>query len=280
MAVGVLALGSWAHAQVTVQVVLDRKEFVPNESLVVAVRVTNRSGQKLSLGDNNDWLAFSVEALDGAVISQTSTPPVRGPFTIESSQVATKRVNLAPCFDLSVPRAYQVTATVKVWNQQFSSRPARFNIIRGSTLWSQEFGVPGSAGGKGPPEMRKYVLEEAAYPKSSRLYARVTDAEGTRVFRVVPIAPMVSFSHPEVQIDRASDLHVLHQTGARAFSYCVVDPNGQVLIRRIYEYTNTRPTLRVNRAGQIIVVGGARLVTAADIPQPHTSTNPSPPHQP
>ena len=54
-----------ASAQVTVDVVLDQEQFLPSESLPVAVRITNRSGQPLHLGADTNWLTFSVESVSG-----------------------------------------------------------------------------------------------------------------------------------------------------------------------------------------------------------------------
>ena len=47
-----------APAQVTVDVVLDQEQFLPTETMPVAVRITNRSGQPLHLGADADWLTF------------------------------------------------------------------------------------------------------------------------------------------------------------------------------------------------------------------------------
>ena len=65
------ALGLWllllaatlspVSAQVTVELTPEQEQFLPAESLVVAVRITNRSGQNLRLGQGEDWLTFSVE---------------------------------------------------------------------------------------------------------------------------------------------------------------------------------------------------------------------------
>ncbi|MHB8523043.1 MAG: hypothetical protein ACYDH9_20120 [Limisphaerales bacterium] len=261
-------------AQVKVAVALDQEQYMPNESLVAIVRVTNLSGQKLQLGKDAGWLKFFIEAQDGEVVAKMAEVPVRGEFLLESSQVATKRVDLVPYYDLSIARRYRVSAVVKVaqWDQEFASEPKEFDIIHGTKFWEQEFGVPNSAAGaNGRPEMRKYIVSEATYLKRLRLYVRVTDPTETRVFRVLPISSMVSFSRPEVQVDRLSNLHVLHQTGARAFSYCVVNPDGDVITRETHEYTNTRPTLRVGQDGKISVSGGERRVTQADIPPPNAS---------
>ena len=50
-----------ASAQVTVDVLLDQEQYLPNEAMPVAVRITNRSGQPLHLGAEADWLTFSVQ---------------------------------------------------------------------------------------------------------------------------------------------------------------------------------------------------------------------------
>jgi hypothetical protein len=51
-----------------------------------------------------------------------------------------------------------------------------------------------------------------------KLYVRVTDDSGNRVFGIFPLGPMLTFSTPEKQIDKESHLHVLYQTGARALT--------------------------------------------------------------
>ena len=90
-----------APAQVSVEVVLDQEQFLPSESVPVAVRITNRSGQTLHFGADANWLTFSVESADGFVVIKNSDVPVSGEFDLDSSQMATKRVDLAPYFVLS-----------------------------------------------------------------------------------------------------------------------------------------------------------------------------------
>ena len=99
-----------------------------------------------------------------------------------------------------------------------------------------------------------------------KLYVRVTDQSESRIIRVFPVGPLISFSSPEHQIDQSSNLHVLYQTGAKSFNYSVVTPGGQLLVRETYEYTDTRPGLRVDRQGRIFITGGARRVSADDLP--------------
>src|SRR5262245_32607085 len=80
-----------AVAQVTVEVVTEQDKFLPAESLPVAVRVVNRTGRTLHLGDQPDWLTFAVEGRDGFVVEKTGEVPVDGAFKLESGEVVTRR---------------------------------------------------------------------------------------------------------------------------------------------------------------------------------------------
>jgi hypothetical protein len=260
-----------ARAQVSVEVVLDQEQFLPSESVPVAVRITNRSGQTLHFGADANWLTFSVESADGFVVIKNSEVPVAGEFDLDSSQMATKRVDLAPYFVLSQVGRYRIVATLRIkeWNAQISSPAKGFDVINGAKLWSQDFGLPVPAGVTNQtPEVRRYSLIEANYLRSQlRLYVQVSDESEARVFKVSAVGPLVSFSQPEAKLDRLSNLHVLYQSGAQAFTYSVVNPNGDITKQEVYDYFNSRPRLSVKENGDVAVTGGVRRVKSAELPQ-------------
>lgn len=259
-----------ASAQVVVEVTLDQDQFLPGEAMPVAVRIINRSGQTLHLGADPDWLTFSIESRDGAVAAKSGEVPVLGAFDLETAEVATKRVDLAPYFTLSHEGRYGITAAlhIKNWDREIDSRPKLFDIIQGSKLWEQQVGVPptGSATNL-PPQLRTYVLQQANYLRGRlRLYLRVLD-EYSKPVKVVPIGPMVSFGRPDPpQIDRECNLHVLYQNGAASFSYTVFSPDGDLIVRQFHDYVSTRPRMKVDDSGQISVIGGTRRLTSNDVP--------------
>lgn len=257
-----------ARAQVTVEILLDQNQFLPGEAVSAAVRVVNRSGETLHLGETQDWLTISVEGRNGLVVEKFDDVPVVGAFTLRSSQMATKRIDLAPHFNLTQPGRYAITATVRIdaWGAEFMSPRKSFDVIRAVKLWEADFGVPRS--GPGEPEVRKYALQQARYLKDLQLYVGVSNASESKVFRVFALGSMVSFGQPEAQLDSKSNLHVLFQTGARSFLYCVVNPDGTLLKRQIHDYSDTRPHLALNDAREIIVTGGVRRETPNDIPIP------------
>ena len=279
-----LWLGLWAaalspaSAQVTIELMPEQEQFLPAESLPVAVRITNRSGQSLRLGKAEDWLTFSVESLDSHVVPKTGDVPVAGEFVVESSRVVTLHVDLAPYFLLTHSGRYSVIATMQLkdWNQEIRSQPKSFDIVEGSRLWEQDIGLPDSASGpNATPEVRKFILQQANYLKSQlRLYVRLTDASGGRTFRVFPIGPMVSFSRPEPQVDKFSNMHLLYQDGPHTYSYTVINPDGEIIARRTYDYVDKRPRLAPDAEGKVLVTGGVRHPTAKDIP-PSKPDNPT-----
>ena len=253
-------------AQVTVDIVLDQQQYLRDESMPVKVRITNRSGRPLKLGGTSGWLNFTVENREGHNVSRLGDLPLKEEFTVESSMVATRQVDIAPFFNLGLPGRYAVSAEVKIpeWNQEIRSESRNFSIARGAPLWEQIVGLPGSGGA---PELRKYVLQQANV-KHLKLYVRVTDENEHKTFKLMPVGQMVSFSRPEPQVDKESNLHLLFQSGARSFVYAVVTPAGDMILRQRHDYAGTRPTLRIGEDGRIGVAGGQRFFSRDDVPSP------------
>jgi hypothetical protein len=254
-------------AQMSVELALDQDQFLPSEAVPLAVKIINQSGQPVHLGADPGWLTFSVESADGFVVVKNADVPVLGEFDLESSQMATKHVDLQPYFGIGQPGRYKVTATVRVkeWSLAVSSPAKSFDVIHGAELWTQDFGVMVAT--NAAPEMRKYTLVQANYLREQlRLYLQVSSGDGAHVFKVTALGPLVSFSSPEAQVDRVSQLHVLWQTGAQAFSYTVVSPDGTVVTRDTYDNFNSRPRLTVNASGDVVVFGGIRRAKPSDLP--------------
>jgi hypothetical protein len=165
------------------------------------------------------------------------------------------------------------------WNLEIACKPVVLTVSEGTplpNLGDLTVGVPPPAGvTNAPPEVRRYSLIKVSWLEELKLYFRLTDKNG-RTLRVFPLAPMMSFSDPRAQIDRANNLHVLLQTGAHIFTYFELDPNGSLLARQFYQYTQSRPVLLGGDDGQIMVAGGRRQVTWNDIPAPAPGTAGSP----
>lgn len=256
-----------AAAQVTVELELEQDQFLPCEAMPLAVKITNLSGQPIHLGADATWLTFTIESVDSFVVLKKSEVPVLGEFDLESSQMGIKRVDLAPYFTVNKTGRYKIIATIHIpdWTATVTSAPKSFDIIHGAKIWSQDFGV--RTGTNAAPDVRKYTLEQANYLRSQlRLYVQLSDGEEQRIFHTESLGAMVSFSAPEAQIDRTSQLHVLWQAGAQAFTYCLVAPDGKMIRKETYDNFNGRPRMSVNQNGEVIIIGGTRRTAATETP--------------
>ena len=259
-----------AQAQVKMTVELGKNRYLPRESLLVELKIVNFSGQTLVFGEDDHWLQFRIQSETGEEITPISDPPpVKGRFTVESSIRATKKIDIAPYYALEQAGRYTVTAKVVIrqWGKQLSTKPVKFDVTNGTVLWEQAFGLPlkkGDPPGQ-PRQIRRYVLQQAKRLKAMSLYARVDDGPGGRVHRVMPVCAMVSFNLPKAQVDPRGNLHVLCQTGGKEYNYSVIDPDGQLKVRRHYLIAATRPRLDF-KDGEIIVVGGFKLMRPDDLP--------------
>jgi hypothetical protein len=278
--VAVLAIiASPVRAQVsgvTAELQLGQNQYLPAEDLQLKVRITNRSGQPLTLGQDNSWITFDISSDNNIVVPKTGEVPVKGEFALQSGQTGIRPLNPAPYYDFRRPGHYRIGATVKLeqWGEEIVCKPVTFNVANGvaiPNLGNLEIGLappPGVTNAR--PEIRRYSLLKVAYLDDLKLYFRLTDEQG-RTLRVFPLAGMLSFSEPEAQIDHDNNLHVLTQTGARGFTYAVINPAGVLLARQTYDYAQSRPTLRVADDGRIIVHGGLRRLTDGDVPGPESA---------
>jgi hypothetical protein len=162
------------------------------------------------------------------------------------------------------------------WGQTIQCKPVTITVANGvplPNLADLQVGLPLPPGvTNAPPELRHFSLLKVSYLNELKLYVRLTDDYG-HTLHVFPLARMLSFSVPEAQTDRDNNLHVLLQTGARAFTYSVISPTGQLLVHQMHDYTETRPVLRVSDDRQIYVAGGIRRFAADDVPAPESANS-------
>jgi hypothetical protein len=259
---------------VTAELKLVQDQYLPGEDLQLKVRILNRSGQEITLGTTDDWINLTITGENGSICSKLGDMPLKSEFSLLPGEVGTRTLNPTPYFDIRQPGRYQITAQVRIpqWQQEIACKPAAFTVANGvplPNLSNLQFGLPPPPGvTNAAPEVRRYSLLKVNYVKKElKLYFRLADSVG-RTLHVFPIARLTSFSDPEAQIDRYNNLNVLVQTGARAFSYCVLSPEGQWVVRQTHVYTNTRPELRIDADGKIFVAGGARRPSEDDLPPP------------
>ncbi|MBI1842130.1 MAG: hypothetical protein HYR88_14935, partial [Verrucomicrobia bacterium] len=256
LALGIPILGC---AQVQVDIQLDQHRFLRDERLPVNVRVTNRSGRPLKIGQTPDWLSFSVETKEGKVVSAIRDIEAGGQFQLDPADSVSKAIDITEGFDLSQPGTYRVSAAAKFGEIEFVGMSASvlFEIVRGTQLWEEVCGAPET---NGAPRWVRYSLLHANHTRPLQLYARIADEADAGWARVFSIGNTVSFATPEKIIDPVSRLHVLFQSSPRGFDYVRITPRGALEEKRVYEILgSSRPRLKMNEEGQVVVVGGVLL---------------------
>ncbi len=253
-------------AQLEIQVTLVQDQFIPGEAVEAAIRISNFTGRKIVLGNGQAWLRFDLDSSDGRVVTRLADVPETGEFTLEPSTRGTLRFDIQPQFEISKPGRYRLTATVTTPDgDEFTSRPTRLEVIRGTRLWERDFSIANPATDQSDVR-RKYILQQASHLRSLRLYLRVTDADEHEILKVINLGSIVSFNRPECRVDRSSRLHILHQIDADTYRYHLVDTDGSLLLRRLHSIAARRPELRVNESGEVSVLGGERRRHSSDFP--------------
>ena len=272
-----LASGSLFGQLVMVDVISNRDQFIPGEALQIGVRIANQSGRPIHLGLDDRWLEIVVQDADGNLVPQTGKLPVVGEIKIENSTRVTRRFNLTQAVPLTKPGKYVVHASVRIreagWSEDVGANPLIVNVFAPRIIWKETFGIPPAAGrDPGPPQTRTYALEQVhCFKTKMKLYLRITDQTGDKTYSVQQIDDITNFSKWYADVDGYGNLHVLHQTPraiARAYSYVVFSPYGEMLIRQTHNVDETQPRLYASESGLIRVRGGVRVPNGTDLPKP------------
>ncbi len=276
-----LCLAGTALAQIQVDLKFKRLQYIAYEPVIATVRITNLAGRDIDLRDGNgqSWFGFEVSARDERVVA-----PIRlaseGPLQIEAGQTVTRKVNLAPRFSINELGPYHVRAHVFFadLNKFFYSQTRVFQVGDARPIWQRTVGVPEDQPGAGGT--RTYSLLSNRFPDHTKLYVRVEDKSTGAVYSTFPLGPVIAFDEPQAELDRANQLHILHCSAPRAWSYSRIGLDGKLLARSTFMETKSRPRLQRAADGAIAVKGGLRdqpASAAADKTAPKLSTRPAAP---
>ena len=260
---------SVAHAQVQVDLKLPRLQFIAYEPVIATLGITNLAGRDIELhdADGETWFGFEVTGSQGQSVGLIKTLK-QPPLKIGAGQHVTQKINLAPLFQVQDYGAYHVRAHIYFpdLGKYFYSQAKVFEVTDARPMWQQTVGVPDGAG---PGDARTYSLMTNRFPDHTSLYVRVANKDTGVVFATYSLGRMILYDEPKVQIDRGNQLHVLHCSAPRTWSYSVIGLNGELVSHSNYMETKTRPRLLPTADGTIAVRGGMM-----DAPAAATAANP------
>ncbi|HXI82925.1 MAG TPA: hypothetical protein VNL17_02405 [Verrucomicrobiae bacterium] len=267
-----------AHAQISVQLTMERDTLILFEAVPVVVNVRNFSGRTIELADDNQtsWLSFLISDEASATISPVGKQLAFDPVKIAPGRTVSITVDLLPHYDLRQRGTFTVRAVVDGGSRHALSPPVKFTIIKGREVWKQTVGLPVAAG-ETNEDYRTYALLSRRAEHNEVLYASVQDDPHELVYGMVPLGETISVGEPSAMIDKAGHLHVLFRSGPRSYSYAEVDPDAKVLNRAVYSDVLSVPHLVTDADGTVVMRGGEQTYPRVERVMTDQELRPPPP---
>jgi hypothetical protein len=271
-----LGVPSGVHAQISVQVKMERDTLVLFESIPAVVTIRNFSGRTIDLANQGDthWLHFLITDESGASLSPVGDAFTTEPVRVEPGRTQSISVDLLTHFDLRQRGVFTVRAAVEADGLHAISPPANFTIINGREIWRQTVGLP-PAESETNQQYRTYSLLLRRNSYDEVLYAGVQDEPHDLVYGMIPLGDSIALGSPTAKVDGTGHLHVLYRSGPRAISYDEIGPDANIVKRLIYSDVMSTPQLVAQDDGVVTVQGGEqvyprleRVMTDADLQPP------------
>ena len=264
-------LAGSVHAQIQVELKLRRLQYIAYEPVFATLAVTNLAGRDIDLHDDGGqhWFGFELSGKEGQPIAPAKRAEAEEtPLHVESGKTVVRKINLTPLYAVHDPGTYHVRANIYFadLNKFFYSQGKVFQVVNARPIWQTTVGVPEGMPDAG--EAHTYSLLRNRFPDHTSLYVRVENKESGVVYVTYSLGHIISSDEPQMEIDHANQLHVLHCSAPRTWTYSHIGLNGQLLKEERFMETKTRPHLRRTTAGEIAVNGGMRDVPAASAAAP------------
>jgi hypothetical protein len=261
---GVLLFAAIAQGQIQVDLKFNRLQYIAYEPVAATVALTNLAGRDIELHDDEGqtWLGFEVTGSEGQPIAPLRSENSQAPLKIGAGQRVTRQIDLGPLYPVHDSGAYHVRAHVYFADlgKFFYSGTRVFEVTDARPIWQQTVGIPGDA--VAPGRARTYSLLMNRFPDYTSLYVRVRDTDSGAVYATYSLGRIIAFEQPQVEIDRANQLHVLHCAAPRAWSYSRIGLNGELLAHSSFMETTSRPRLVHTAKGEVAVRGGMADISA------------------
>jgi hypothetical protein len=253
-----LLFAAGAEAQIQVDLKFKRLQYIAYEPVVATLSITNLAGRDIDLHDasGQSWLGFEITGSEGQPVAPMSAESGQPPLKVGAGQRVTHQINLTPLYPVHDFGTYHVRTNVYFADLgKFFYSPTRvFEVTDARPIWQQTVGIPD--GVAAPGNVRTYSLLNNRFPDHTSLYVRVQDKDSGVVYATYSLGRAIVFEEPQVEIDHANQLHVLHCSAPRAWAYSRVGLNGELLTHSSFMETKTRPRLVRATNGDVAVHGG------------------------
>lgn len=251
-------LAHTTSAQLQVELKFKRLQYIAHEPVFATVKITNLAGRDVDLrdGEGQRWFGFEVTSGENQFIASSGQREGEPPLHIAAGQTVTRKINLSPLYAVHDFGTYHVRGNIYFadLNKFFYTQTKVFQITDARAIWQRTVGVPEGQAGAG--ETRTYSLLSNRFSDHTSLYIRVEDKTSGVVLSTYSLGRVIAFDEPQVELDRANQLHVLHCSAPQTWAYSHVGLDGQLLKHSTFMQTKSQPKLRKATDGAIAVRGG------------------------
>jgi hypothetical protein len=250
------ALSCWG--QVSVQLELERRQYLAQERVTGVVTIVNRSGREITYlsqdgrGMSRSWLDFSMRDTAGRQKPKLINLGFRKAI-LPAGRSISREVDLGRIFSITSVGNYAVTAHVTELGADdvtYTSNSAHFTVGGGNTIYRQPFGVPQS-----PAPKREYSVITFNDGKRNSIYAQVMNTVTGRTISTFRLSNCLTFHPPQMILDSKNQLHILYLAAAEVFVHVSVNQDGMLTETKYFKRAQGRAPRFVNYEDQVSVLG-------------------------
>ncbi len=215
-ALGAVWCAGWAHAQqVDVKLTLAYSAYVVGEPVLVQLEALNATRDLIEVGGKGSKDALFVEITKGGPYNELSPinpEPLAGAVTLKPGQSFQQKVELDKWFALVEEGQYQARLVLVHNGVRFESVQKTFDVVPGIPL---KEGVQMFVNRQDLKRLFKLVYWHRN--QNDRLFLRIEDDPGGRVWDSIDLGVMLRLSAPKLDISPEGELTVVHRATQDAF---------------------------------------------------------------
>lgn len=230
-----------AMAQVKLGFKVEPTVALQYERVGAELTIQNNADRPMDSSSNgNCRVSYIVRRADGSMLSaKDGIPPMS--VLVPPARTLTFADALSQRYDLGPVGAYTIQARVEMGDYIFSSEKRYVDIVPGTEIESLDAQTEQGE--------RKYMLRLVNRDKHDRIFLRIDD---NRVcYGVFDLGRIVRMSSPEMKVDAAGAVHILHQSSPHEYSYAVFKPDGTRVSTEHYGDNITRAQMVTGDQGEV-----------------------------
>lgn len=222
----ILLLAGTARAQVELVFQLEYSDFLELEPIQAIVTLANRAPRELKRGEDYA-LSFDVEDSQAGKIKARSDASFLLPARLGVGEMVSFTNDLSALYRIDRQGAYSVAARVVAGGRALVSKKVYFDVVPGAEAVSLESWTPDG-------DRHVYSLRVSSRGARTRIALRIDDLDKSLCYGVIDLGRFVQVRPPELKVDPAGLVHVLHMTAPHVFLHSVYKPDGHLVSQKTY----------------------------------------------